>query len=292
MKKIRLFLIATTVMLAAGLHAAETPDSLNASAPDVSQFSSVSTIEHDIKDEMVIVGNDTVSMIIPQRNLGRYDRGLFNFLFIPKGQWAFGLTASYGEFNADDLQILSLIKDLDFKGKLYSLNPSISYFIRNNQSLGLRFNYTKGNADLNSMAMDFDEDLSFNLRDVSYSSQSYGVAFFYRNYIGLSTEKRFAIFNEVELEAASGSSRFMRMYNDAPRDTRTTRTSAALNFSPGLCMFIMDYVSFNISFGVFGVHLTHESQTTDGANEGSRTTSGANFKFNLFNIKFGIGVHI
>ena len=242
-------------------------------------------------DERVIVGNDTVSMIIPQRNIGRHDRGLRNYLFIPKGQWAIGLTASYGELNTDDVQILSIIKDLDFKGHTYSLNPTISYFFRNNQSIGLRLTYTKGDASLGSLSMDFDEDLNFSIRDVRYSSQSYGVSLFYRNFIGLSPMKRFGIFNEVDLGASSGSSRFMRIYNDEPRDTRTVRTSASLNFSPGLYVFIMDYMSFNISLGVFGLHMTHEKQTTDGRDEGSRTTSGANFRFNLFNIKFGTSVH-
>ena len=47
-------------------------------------------------DETVIVGDDTVSIIIPQKNYGRFDRGLYNFMFIPKGQWGYGLTASYG----------------------------------------------------------------------------------------------------------------------------------------------------------------------------------------------------
>lgn len=258
---------------------------------ELSEFSLLQSAS-GMPDDRVIIGNDTVSMIIPERNFGRYDRGLFNFLFIPKGQWAFGLTASYGELNTDDVQILSLIKDVDFKGHTYSVNPTISYFIRNNQSLGLRFTYTNGDARLGSLAMDFDEDLNFSIRDVSYSSQSYGVSFFYRNYIGLSAMKRFGIFNEVEIGASSGSSRFMRIYNDQPRDTRTVTTTASLNFSPGLCMFIMDYVSFNVSFGVFGLHMKHERQTTDGREEGSRTTSGANFRFNLFNIKFGIGVHI
>ena len=52
----------------------------------------------DAIDEMVIVGDDTVSIIIPENNYVRYDRVLFNYLIITKGQWAFGLTASYGEF--------------------------------------------------------------------------------------------------------------------------------------------------------------------------------------------------
>lgn len=243
-------------------------------------------------DDYVIVGNDTVSMIIPERNFGRYDRGLFNYLFIPKGHWAFGLTASYGELNTDDIQILSILKDVDFGGKLYSLNPTVSYFFRNNQSIGLKFSYTRGVADLSNLALDFDSDLSFSIHDVSYYTNSYAISTFYRNYVGLGKSKRFAVFNEVDLQFGSGSSRFKRIYNGEPRDTRTITTKAALNFSPGLCVFIQDVVSFNVSFGVFGVQLQREHQTTDGIDEGSRFTSGANFRFNIFNINFGMMVVI
>lgn len=250
------------------------------------------TIPQWMLDEKVIVGGDTVSVILPEKNYGRYDRGLFNYLYIPKGQWAFGLTASYGEFDADDVQLLSVLKDFDFKGKIYSIKPSISYFIRNNQSIGLKFSYTRGTADLSGMTVDFEDDLNFSLKDVSYYTQSYTASIFYRNYIGLSNMKRFAVFNDVDLSFGSGSSRFKRYYNNELRDTRTTVTEASLNFSPGLCVFIMDYVSFNISFGVFGVHFRNEEQKTNDVEEGSRFTSGANFKFNIFNINFGIGVHI
>ena len=222
-----------------------------------------------IKDERVIVGKDTVSMILPQRNFGRYDRGLYNFLFIPKGQWTFGLMASYGEFNTDDVQILSAIKDFTFKGKQFSIKPSFGYFIGN-----------------------IDDDMKFSLKDVSYYSNSYALGVFYRTYVGLSTMKRFGVFNDVDLSFGSASSRFKRYYGGELRDTRTNTTSVSLNFSPGLCVFIMENVSFNVSFGVFGIHVNHEKQITDGVEEGSRTSSGANFKFNLFNINFGIGVHI
>lgn len=235
---------------------------------------------------------DTAQVLLPRYDIGRYDRGLFNYLFVPRGQWAFGLTASYGEFDADDVQLLSILKDFDFNGKIYSLSPSVSYFFRNNQSIGLRFSYDRAIADLSTLAVDFDEDINFTLSDVSYYSQTYSLALFYRNYIGLSNLKRFGIFNEVELSCGSGSARFMRNYNSEPRDTRTVTTSVGLNFSPGVTMYIMDFVSFNVSFGVFGFHMTKESQTTNGTDEGDRFTSGANFKFNLFNIKFGVSVNI
>ncbi|MDE6928093.1 MAG: hypothetical protein K2P06_05150 [Muribaculaceae bacterium] len=245
-----------------------------------------------IPSEKVIVNGDTVSMVIPQRNFGRYDRGLFNYLFIPKGEWAFGLTASYGELNTEDIQVLGILKDLDFKGKIYSIKPSVSYFVASNQSVGLKFNYSRGIGDLDNLGVDFSEDLNFSISDVSYYTQSYAISAFYRNYVGLGLDKRFAVFNEVDLAFSGGSSRFKRIYDGAPRDTRTIITEASLNFSPGLCVFIQDHVSFNISFGVFGLKLRKEHQTTDGVEEGSRFTSGANFRFNIFNIAFGLMVVI
>ena len=241
---------------------------------------------------MVVVGNDTVNVIIPERNLGRFDRGLFNYIFIPRNKWGFGITASYGELHTDDVQVLSILKDVDFNGKMYSIRPYLSYFIRNNQSVGLKFNYNRGIADLGRLAVDFDDDLNFTLRDVSYYQQSFGIGAFYRNYVGLDHNGRFSIFNEVELGFSSGSSRFRRLYNSEPRDTRTTSTEVSLNFSPGVCVFIQEYVSFNVSFGVFGLKMRNEKQLTNGIDEGSRFTSGANFRFNIFNINFGLMVVI
>ncbi len=145
---------------------------------------------------------------------------------------------------------------------------------------------------MNSLTLDLGDDMNFSLRDVSYYSQTYTASIFYRTYIGLSSMKRFALFNDVDLSFGSGSSRFKRSYNGQIRDTRTTITEASLNFSPGLCVFIQDNMSFNVSFGVFGLKMRNERQRTNDVEEGSRFTSGANFHFNIFNINFGIGVHI
>lgn len=242
--------------------------------------------------EKVVVDGDTVSVILPERNFGRFDRGLFNYMFIPKGKWGFGITAAYGELQTEDISVLSVLDDFNFKGKIYSVKPYLQYFVRSNQAVGLKFDYSRGVADLASLAVDFDDDLNFSLRDVSYYQQSFAVSTFYRNYVGLDHNGRFGIFNEVDLAFGSGSSRFKRQYNGVPRDTRTVITKASLNFSPGLCVFIQDYLSFNVSFGVFGLKYQHEHQTTDGIDEGTRNTSGANFRFNIFNINFGLMVVI
>ena len=111
-------------------------------------------------------------------------------------------------------------------------------------------------------------------------------------YIGLDTKRRFGFFNDVDLSFGWGESIFRRPYNSEMRSTRTTMTKASLDFSPGVSVFVVENVSFNLSFGVFGVHFTNENQKTNGVEEGSRFSSGANFRFNLLNINFGLSVHI
>lgn len=175
---------------------------------------------------------------------------------------------------------------------MYSLSPTVSYFYKSNLSLGMKFTYTRGYADLGNLSFNFDEDLDFTLSDISYYQESFAVSAFHRAYVGLDPNGLFGIFNETDLSFGSGSSRFKRLYDGEPKDTRTTITQGALNFSPGVCIFVQDYVSFNISFGVFGLKWRHEKQMTDGIYEGSRTTSGANFRFNIFNINFGMMVVI
>ncbi len=303
MKRLTIIL-AFIISCIAGVNAADTPTADSQPVKEKGNFLTrrlingpkipvdTTIVDKSEIDELVIVGGDTVSIIIPQDNYGRFDRGLYNCLLIPKGQWSFGLTASFGEYDSKDVQILSVIKDLDIGIKAYSLKPSISYSIRNNQTVGLKFNYTRMTGNLGSLSLDIDEDMSFTIGDITYYSQSYSAGIFYRNYVGLGKMKRFGVFNEIDLSFGSGSSRFKRRYNGAMRDTQTFSTEASLNFSPGLCVFIMDNVSFNVSFGVFGLKMKRERQLTDGIDEGTRFTSGANFKFNIFNISFGMAVHI
>jgi len=242
--------------------------------------------------ERVIWKGDTLPMKLRTRNLGRYDRGLFNYLFIPKGSWGFGLTASYGELSTSDLEIFDLLSDIDISGHAFSIKPYLEYTVRNNLSVGLRFGYTSAKANVGSFKVDIDEDMNFNLHDIMYRNESYSASLLCRQYIGIARRGRFGVFNEVELAFSSGSSDFMRPYGGEPKNTHTTYMRAGLNFSPGVCVFMMKNVSFNLSFGVFGFYLKNERQVEDGVEIGNRTTSGANFRFNLFNINFGIAVHV
>lgn len=243
-------------------------------------------------DEKILHRGDTLPMVLKQINLGRYDRGLSSLLYIPKGAWSFGLTASYGELETKDLEIFDLLSDIDISAHAFSIKPYLQYFIRNNLAIGLRFGYYNARGDVNSFKVDIDDDMNFNLSDIMYKAESYTGAFFVSQYIGLARHGRFGIYNEVELAFTSGSSNFQRPVEGKLRNTQTTYMDAQLNFSPGVQCFIMKNVSFHVSFGVFGFKLRNEKQTEDGVSTGNRFSSSANFRFNIFNINFGIGVHI
>lgn len=242
--------------------------------------------------EMTLWRGDSIPMALPTKRLGRYDRKLYNWLIYPKGLWHIGLTANYGELNTEDMEILSIVNDIDLHGKIYSVKPSVSYFLRNNLCVGLRLAFTKGDMAVNSFKVDIDEDMSFNLHDIKYSSDSYSAAVFLQQYFGLSRRGRFAVFNEAEVSVGTGSSHFIRPFDGQLRDTRTKTQSFNINYSPGVSIMMMKNAAFNLSFGIFGFHLKNEKQWENGEESGSRFTSGINFRFNIFNINFGVSIII
>ena len=243
-------------------------------------------------EERTVYRGDTVPMVLKSINLGRYDRGLSNFLYIPKGNIAMGITASYGEIKTSDLQMLGLVSDVDISGSVFSVKPYVQYFIRNNLAVGIRFGYYGARGGIDSFNVDIDDDMSFSLNDIVYKAQSYSAAVTLSQYIGIARRGRFGVYNEIELAFKQGTSSFTRPHEGVLRTTDTNTIEGQINFSPGLQVFIMRNVAFHASFGVFGFNFKNQKQKEDGVSTGSRFSSGANFRFNIFNINFGIAVVI
>lgn len=245
-------------------------------------------------DEKVLWKGDTIPMILKSKNFSRYNRGLYDYLFIPKGEWSFGLTAAYGEISAKDLEMFDVINDLDIGASTLSIKPYVQYSVKHNLVAGLRFGYSRTHLNLDSFNMDVTDDMNFNIHDVGYSNHTYSGAVFVRQYIGIERKGRFGVFNELELAFSGGNSDYTRPKKDSEvlRTTHSSNWGAALNYSPGVTAFIMKNVSFNVAMGVFGVNFKTEKQSEEGVETGSRTTSGMSFRLNLFNINFGIGIHL
>lgn len=243
-------------------------------------------------NERVTYKGDTLPMVLKDLKLGRYDRGLFNYLFVPKGMWTLGLTASYGKFSTSDLELFDVISDVDISAHSFSIKPYFSYAFKNNITAGLRLEYNNTVGKINNFGLDIDEDMNFTISDVGYSSESFSAALLLTQYIGLTRKGRFGVFNEAQLKFSSGTSDFNRPFDGEMKNTHSSNFQTQLVYSPGLCVYVMPQLSFNVSFGVFGFYINHTKQWENGERSGSRTTSGANFRFNIFNISFGLAVHL
>ena len=132
------------------------------------------------------------------------------------------------------------------------------------------------------------EDLDLSLSDIKYSDDSYSFNLFYRSYVGLDPDGIFALFNETTLGYVSGSSRFSNGKGEDLSYTDTTVNKLKLGINPGIAIFIMPNVGAEVSFGVAGFSYSWESQKKSTGEVGKRTSSGANFKINLFNINIGL----
>lgn len=227
--------------------------------------------------------------IIYTKPIGRFDRGIINYRFIPKKKWVGGLTFSYINYDGEDNRMLfSLIKDFDCNFRTLSVKPFIGYALKDNVVVGIKAGYNHTIADLGNISLNIDEDLSFDLKDIRYSEDSYSIALFHRSYVGLDHGKRFGFFNESSLSYNNGSSTFSRGKDEALKRTETTIHEIHLGLNPGVAVFIMENVCAEMSFGVVGFKYRIEKQKNSEGEVGKRNTSGANFKINLFNINIGI----
>ena len=227
--------------------------------------------------------------IIYTKPIGRFDRGIINYRFIPKKKWVGGLTFSYVNFDGEDSRLLfSLLKDFDCNFRTLSVKPFVGYAFKDNIIVGLKAGYNHTVADLGNISLSIDDDLSFDLKDIRYSEDSYSIALFHRSYVGLDRGKRFGFFNESSLSYNNGSSVFSRGKEETLKRTETTIHEIHLGLNPGVAVFIMENVCAEMSFGVVGFKYRIEKQKNNEGETGKRSTSGANFKINLFNINIGI----
>lgn len=232
------------------------------------------------------------SRIIYTKPVGRYDRGITNYRFIPKNKWIGGVTVSVFNFESDNSRLLfSLLKDIDLNLRTLSVKPFVGYAIKDNTVVGLKFGYSRISGGIDNLALNI-EDLDIALKDIKYTDDSYSFSLFHRSYIGLDPKGLFGLFNETTFGYSTGSTRFSRGADETLKYTDTSINQLKVGINPGIAIFIMPNVGAEVSFGVAGFTYNWEKQKKSSGETGKRTNSGANFKINLFNINIGLTVCI
>lgn len=155
----------------------------------------------------------------------RQQRGLTDThnLFVPRGQWIFGGTASYSTHSNETYRFL-VVEGIESKGYTFKVSPMIAYALRDNMAIGGRFIYSRSLLKLDKADLNLggeDSDLNFEVNDYYSLRHSYSVAVIWRQYIPLGRNKRFALFNEMQLSGGGTQARFAK---DSPvKGTYETR---------------------------------------------------------------------
>lgn len=230
-----------------------------------------------------------------------FDRGISSpsTTFIPKGTLGSGFSFSYQTYNAGNARndagfvlFSSLLQNL--RGDLVTLSmaPQLSYFLWDNVSVGVRFDYGRTDLDLSSAELSLGDDLKFDIRDYGYFRQSYTGSLTLRDYMPIEGSKRFSLFMEGRLTGGYAQGENYKMEEGLKHGVYQDIYKGSLNLVPGICIFITNSVAFEVGIGVMGLNVQKVVQTENQVKTSTLLQSGANFHINLLSIEFGTHVYV
>ena len=125
----------------------------------------------------------------------RIDREINKIKFAYAGEIALGLTVSYGTLSSDDTDYLLILDNLNLNGSIFTINPSVGYFFKDNMSAGVRFGYTNINGTLDTGNFNLGEQNDVNLafKNLHLQSSALSVGLYFRSYAGLDSKGHFAL---------------------------------------------------------------------------------------------------
>lgn len=226
-----------------------------------------------------------------RRHIQRIDREAMKSVFIPKGQWMVGGEISWNEWDNDNLNYL-VLKNIEFEGHTFSAGPYFGYFVANNIAVGGRFSYKRFFMNLGQFDLNLGEDLNISLDDLYYLEHNYLSTAFMRSYMPIGRSNVFGFFAEVQLSYGYCEGKNTTGRGETLSGTYEQIHSIQLGFCPGLTVFATDFMASEISVNMGGYRVKWGKQETNKIEEGKVRNSGANFKLNLFSVKFGMTFYL
>lgn len=220
-----------------------------------------------------------------------FDRGITQITFIPKGQWITGCNVSYSQHTNDNYKFI-VIEGWDGEGYNFSVSPFLLYCFKDNLAAGGKFEYTRSLLKIDNLDINIDDDMSFSLSDIYTLKHGYYATGLFRAYLNLGENKRFGLFNEVQLKFGGTQSKLISGSGESLTGTYESSFDFGLGMAPGMIAFVNDYTAVEVTVGVLGFNVKSINQTTDQVVVGSRKTSSANFKINLLALSLGLSFYL
>ena len=233
--------------------------------------------------------NSAVQSYVEQR--GMIKRETTKTVFIPKGQWMVGGQIAWNQWNNDNLNYL-VLKDINFEGHTFSVGPYFGYFFAPNMALGARLSYKRYYMNLGEFDLNLGDDFNIGLKDLYYLQHNYESSLFLRSYLPIGKSKIFGLFGEFQLNYE-----FSEGKNSTGRAETFTGVyekvhSLEAGIAGGMAVFVTDFMAAEVMLNVGGYRLKWGRQNTNKIEEGRLNSSGANFRINLFSVKFGVTYYL
>lgn len=221
----------------------------------------------------------------------QFKRGLEQYSFVPRGQWITGVSVSFSQASHDNYQFFVLE---DIKGDSYSfkVSPMLMYCFKDNLAAGGRFAYKRSLMRVDKARFVLASDTDYNIDNLYSLSHSYSGMAAFRNYISFGENKRFGMFNEVQLQIGGSQSKLCNGSGQDLTGTYERSLDIDVGLAPGMIMFLNNYSAIEVNVGVLGFSYTDTKSTTDQVYVARRNTQSANFKINLFSITFGVAFYL
>ena len=220
-----------------------------------------------------------------------FEHEIESTVFVPKGQWVGGISVSYSQSTQNNYQFFVLEH---LKGDTYSfrVSPMACYIFKDDMGAGARFAYTRSLTKLESADIVLDSETEVNMENLYRLSHNYYVTGIFRNYLSLSSSKRFGFFNELQLQLGGGQSKLMQGKGSALSGNYERNFNLDVGIAPGLVIFLNNYSAVEVQVGVLGFSMTDTKTITDQVYVARRKSMAANFYINLFSINFGVAFYL
>jgi hypothetical protein len=188
-----------------------------------------------------------------------------------------------------------LLNTLNIQGHSFSAGPYLGYFFAKNMAVGYRFSYKRNYLNMGEVGLGLGDGLSFSLSDFYYLQHSYKNSLFLRSYIPIGESKIFGLFGELQLNYTFSEGKNTMGKDDQLTGVYDNNHSLGLGLGGGLVVFLTDFAAAEVMLNVGGYNFKWGYQSIkdlDAIDKGSLNRSGANFKMDLFSIKFGLTFYL
>ena len=226
---------------------------------------------------------------VEQRGMIRRDAT--KTLFIPKGQWMLGAQVGWNQWNSDNLNYL-ILKDLNFLGHSFSVGPTLGYFFTKNMAVGARFSYKRNYFDVGGIGLNLGDDLAFSFSNFGYLQHNYKSTAFLRSYIPIGDSKIFGLFGEFQLNYTFSEGKNGTGLDEMFTGVYEKTHSFGVGLAGGLAVFLTDFAAAEVMLNVGDCNFKWGEQDINNIEKGTFNNSGANFRIDLFSIKFGLTFYL